>query len=277
MLPSNKIIALVGENGAGKTTTLKLMMGLLKKTHGNIIVKGKTPNSFSLNNDIGFLPERIEFPDFFTSNDIIYNLSKIRRVNNKGMKKIEEYIEYFKLNGMLNKAYASLSKGNTQKIGIIQAILHDPELLILDEPTSGLDPMARKRLFDLIFNLKNEGKTIIVSSHNLQDMQKSADIILFFKDGTLAKMFNVKEEMKNSMHIKAYFENVITNKDIEKIKQSIIGVTKVTSSYMIIQNNTFSNINELIHKLDCIDIKVLRINSESTLLEDYYLKLFDEN
>ena len=64
MLPSNKIIALVGENGAGKTTTLKLMMGLLKKTHGNIIVKGKTSNSFSLNNDIGFLPERIEFPDF---------------------------------------------------------------------------------------------------------------------------------------------------------------------------------------------------------------------
>jgi len=181
IMPS-EVFGLLGPNGAGKTTTIKLIVGLLKPTSGKISVFGKT-----LKNEekklIGYLPENPYFYMHLTGLELLNFYANLFGIRDTG--KIHKCAEWLGIDYALGRKLRTYSKGMLQRLGIAQAILNDPQLLILDEPLSGLDPQGRKEVKDILLTLKKSGKTILFSSHILPDVEMICDRIGIIYKGKL--------------------------------------------------------------------------------------------
>ena len=183
-----EVIGLLGPNGSGKSTTVKMLLGLLYPTGGRLTVFGKSPRDVSIKNEIGYLPEEtylykyltaFETLDFFAS---LFNLSKIER-----QKRCDQLLDMVGLSHARNRPVGEFSKGMARRIGLAQAMINDPSLLILDEPTSGLDPLGCREVKDLIRTLKQRGKTVIVTSHLLSDVEDVCDRVIILYGGKIEK------------------------------------------------------------------------------------------
>lgn len=181
-----EVFGLLGPNGSGKSTTLKMILGLLYPTHGSVTVFGKSPRDVKVKSAIGYLPEEsylykyltaFETLDFFGA---IFNLPAEER-----RKRAEQLLEMVGLAHAKNRRVGEFSKGMQRRIGLAQAMINDPELLILDEPTSGLDPLGCKEIKELIKFLKGRGKTVIISSHLLSDVQDICDRVAILYGGKI--------------------------------------------------------------------------------------------
>lgn len=181
-----EVIGLLGPNGSGKSTTVKMLLGLLYPTAGRLTVFGKSPRDVDTKRLIGYLPEEsylykyltaYETLDFFGS---LFNLSAEER-----KKRSEQLLEMVGLEHARNRPVGEFSKGMTRRIGLAQAMINDPSLLILDEPTSGLDPLGCREVKDLILLLKKRGKTVIVTSHLLSDIEDVCDRVIILYGGRI--------------------------------------------------------------------------------------------
>ena len=187
-LERGEIAGLLGLNGAGKTTIMKLLTGLLFPDAGTISVFGLPPSDVAIKKRIGFLPELPYFYPYATAAQALTYYAGL-----SGMKgpaagaRVDAVIEKVGLKPHAAKKAAEFSKGMMQRLGVAQAIVHDPELLILDEPVSGLDPLAIHEIRDLISQLNGEGKTIFLSSHSISELEKVTDRVFILVQGRLAK------------------------------------------------------------------------------------------
>jgi len=181
-----EVVGLLGPNGSGKSTTVKMLLGLLYPTGGRLTVFGKSPRDVDTKRLIGYLPEEsylykyltaYETLDFFGS---LFNLSELER-----RKRSEQLLEMVGLSHARNRPVGEFSKGMTRRIGLAQAMINDPALLILDEPTSGLDPLGCREVKDLIHLLKKRGKTVIVTSHLLSDIEEVCDRVIILYGGKI--------------------------------------------------------------------------------------------
>lgn len=181
-----EVCGFLGPNGAGKTTTIMLLMGFLRPTSGKILLLGQRPANVQVKERIGFLPEESYFYKFLNANEILDYYGSLFDMDS-GIKKrrIDELIEMVGLTAARKRRIKEYSKGMQRRIGIAQALLNDPELIILDEPTSGLDPIGTQEVKDLILRLKRAGKTIFMSSHLLADVQGVCDRIIMIYQGRL--------------------------------------------------------------------------------------------
>jgi ABC-2 type transport system ATP-binding protein len=193
-LDEGEIFGLVGPNGAGKTTTFKLLVGLLRPTQGVIRFRGK-PITTAARTSMGFLPEQPYFYDHLTVEEAInfygalYGIpARVRR------QRVTELIERLELEPKRRARLSTLSKGMLQRVGIGQAIVNSPSLLILDEPMSGLDPIGRRHLRDLILDLRSKGTTVIFSSHILPDAEILCDRVAILHLGTLREIIDLRHE-----------------------------------------------------------------------------------
>ena len=160
-----EINVLIGKNGAGKTTTIKSILGFLQLTKGDIVYQNEDISPKKGNASVGFLPELMYFPEQLTVKEILLEYATLRGVSKKDFQtRYETLCDQLDLHGVDKRKLSKLSKGMRQKVGIMQCLIHDPQLLILDEPTSGLDPQARMQLFRLLIEQKKAGKTIIIFS-----------------------------------------------------------------------------------------------------------------
>jgi ABC-2 type transport system ATP-binding protein len=181
-----EIFGLLGPNGAGKTTTLKLMLGLLRPDAGSVRLFGQPPQDIAVRKRLGFLPENPYFYDYLTATeflDLYGRLHGLRAAERK--KRIERAIARVGLTGRAGTALRKFSKGMIQRLGLAQAIQHDPELVILDEPMSGLDPIGRREVRDLILAQRAAGRTVFFSSHILQDAEMVCDRVAIVFKGKL--------------------------------------------------------------------------------------------
>src|SRR4051812_3878504 len=181
-----EIFGYLGPNGAGKTTTLKLLMGLIFPSGGSARLLGRDWREPQTKAQIGFLPEQPYFYDYLTPTELLEYYGRLSGMESAQLRKrIPEVLER---TGMAKAARTQLrkfSKGMLQRIGIAQAIVHDPKLVILDEPMSGLDPMGRLEVRDLIHSLKDEGKTVFFSTHILADAETLCDRVAVLNEGEL--------------------------------------------------------------------------------------------
>lgn len=181
-----EVFGFLGPNGAGKTTTLKLLMRLIFPTGGSARILGKDTSDQSLKTQIGFLPEQPYFYDYLTARELLEYYAELSGVDAKERThKVEGSLGRVGLLESGNIQLRKFSKGMLQRVGIAQAILHNPKLIFLDEPMSGLDPIGRREVRDLIQSLKEEGKTIFFSTHILSDAETLCDRVGVINRGRL--------------------------------------------------------------------------------------------
>jgi ABC-2 type transport system ATP-binding protein len=181
-----EIFGFLGPNGAGKTTTLKILMGLVFPTAGTARILGREWTDPEVKAQIGFLPEQPYFYDYLTAHELLDYYGQLSGVPGRDRKqRIETMLGRVGLSDIKGIQLRKFSKGMLQRVGIAQAILHDPKLVFLDEPMSGLDPLGRREVRDLIEQLKKEGKTVFFSTHILADAEALCDRVAIIHKGEL--------------------------------------------------------------------------------------------
>ncbi len=190
-----EIFGLVGPNGSGKTTTLKLLLGLIKPTRGEIRIFGRGPRDVAVKQRIGFLPDGPYFYDHLNSYEVLdfygklFGYDKAKRDARK-----EELLDMVGLNKAdRSRVIRTYSKGMMQRVGLAQSLINDPELLFLDEPTTGLDPIGARQMKDAILAVRDQGKTVLLCSHLLADVQAICDRVAILSEGHLVKFGTVPE------------------------------------------------------------------------------------
>lgn len=193
-----EIFGFLGPNGAGKTTTLKMLMGLVFPTAGTARILGKDWTDPEVKAQIGFLPEQPYFYDYLTAHELLDYYGQLSGVPAKDRKpRVDEGLRRVGLTDIKGLQLRKFSKGMLQRVGIAQAILHNPKLVFLDEPMSGLDPLGRREVRDLILQLQEEGKTVFFSTHILSDAEALCDRVAIIHQGELRGVGAVEELTKS--------------------------------------------------------------------------------
>jgi Cu-processing system ATP-binding protein len=191
-LASGETIALVGHNGAGKTTLLKLMLGLAHPTAGTIRVLGDDPaaGEFAARSKVGYLPENVSFNTALTGREILTFYARLKR---EPVAKALRLLDRVELGSASARRVATYSKGMRQRLGLAQALIGEPRLLLLDEPTTGLDPALRISFYKIMHALRGQGATVVLSSHALAELGERADRVAIMNHGTLVAHGSIEE------------------------------------------------------------------------------------
>ncbi len=187
-VPKSAIYGFLGPNGAGKTTMLKILTGLLKPDEGSAAILGRAVGDRNIRASIGYLPETPYFYEYLTGKELLHFFGRLFGISSVRLRKLVP--EFLHLVGLDEKGDLQLrkySKGMLQRVGLAQALLNDPELVILDEPMTGLDPMGRREIRDVILSLREQGKTVFFSSHILADAEMICDRVAILVNGRIKK------------------------------------------------------------------------------------------
>ncbi|QDV73114.1 ABC transporter ATP-binding protein [Botrimarina mediterranea] len=187
-----EIFGLLGPNGSGKSTTIKLLLGLLFPTDGQALVFGKEATDVSKNERIGYLPEESYLYKFLNAEETLDFYGRLFDIPAEVRKeRIESLLKLVGIDRARKRQLREYSKGMTRRIGLAQALINDPELILLDEPTSGLDPIGTREMKDMILQLRDQGKTVVMCSHLLADVQDVCDRIAILHQGELKELGRV--------------------------------------------------------------------------------------
>lgn len=263
------ILGFIGPNGAGKTTTIKLILGLQKINSGEVKING-----YDIKNQFEKAIERVgtivENPDLYMYMSGLDNLKMIARLyKNVDLKRIDEVIKLVGLENRIKDKVSKYSLGMRQRLGIAQAILHKPNLLILDEPTNGLDPEGIKQLRDLLTKLaKDENMAILISSHNLAELESFCNKITIIQNGEIIETSTL-EDAKRVEGKMIYEIELDSTSDLDKIINKEIEIVDSNSFKVYL---TKEEIPEIIKKLVDNNKKVYKVCEDLTSLEDAFLK-----
>lgn len=190
-----EIFGYLGPNGSGKTTTIKVLLGLIFPTSGSVRIFGQSDvDSPKIKRDIGFLPEGAYYPEFLKGEEVLRFYGQLYGMGGKHLaKRMDEVLELVGMTHARKRLIRGYSKGMRQRIGLAQTLISDPKLLILDEPTTGLDPVARKEIRDLIVEMRNRGKTVMISSHELLEVELISDRVGILFEGELQTIGTIDE------------------------------------------------------------------------------------
>jgi len=194
-----EIYGLLGQNGAGKTTLIKILLGIVHKTEGDAALLGEAAGTVSVRQKVGYLPEDHRFPEYHTAHSLmdfygqLYGVSRDER-----RRKIPEMLEIVGIRSRMDYRIRTYSKGMKQRLGIAQAMFHNPQIIFLDEPTDGVDPVGRREIRDLMERLRGEGKTIFLNSHLLGEVEQVCDRVAILQQGLLARQGTVAELTRQS-------------------------------------------------------------------------------
>lgn len=196
-----EVYGLLGPNGSGKSTTLKILLGLVTPNHGRAMIFGQDSRDYRSRSDVGFLPENPYFYKFLTAAETLRFYGKVCGMGGTILnKRIDELIHLVGLEDARDRRIGGFSKGMLQRIGLAQALIQDPRLVVLDEPTAGVDPAGSHQIRDLILDLKKRGKTVLLTSHLLEQVQEICDRVgimargEMIREGALADLVSVKNQ-----------------------------------------------------------------------------------
>lgn len=193
---------LLGPNGSGKTTTIKLLLGLIRPTRGDAFVFGRDPADLAVKHRIGYLPEETYLYKFLTAEETLAFFGRLFRLPSSLIRKrSHELIDLVGLGHARHRRLGSYSKGMARRLGLAQALINDPDLVVLDEPTSGLDPLGAAEVKELIARLKKAGKTVLLCSHLLADVEDLCDRIAILHQGVLRECGRVDDLLRTDDRI----------------------------------------------------------------------------
>lgn len=240
-----EVFGLLGPNGSGKSTTIKMLLGLLYPTRGRISVFGRPPTDVATKARIGFLPEESYLYRFLNARETLDLYGRIFKLHSKLRKdRIDKLLDMVGLQAEAKRRMGEYSKGMARRIGLAQALINDPELLILDEPTAGLDPIGIRQIKDVIRALSRKGKTILLSSHLLADVEDVCDRVTIMYGGCERAAGTIDELLRHEDR------------------------TQITTEKL--SPDTIEKVRELVHELE--NKKVLSVGAPSDRLETFFMK-----
>ena len=261
-----EVFGFLGPNGAGKSTTIRHLMGFIQADQGSCQINGLDclRDHARIQQALGYLPGEIAFMDDMTGIEFIKFMAKMKGMTD--LTKAYELMERFELNpqGKIKK----MSKGMKQKIGIICAFMHDPELLILDEPSSGLDPLMQNRFIELVLEEKQRGKTIFMSSHIFEEIERTCDRTAMIKDGRLISIEEL-QTLKASKH-KTYQITFATQELVEQFMDEGFECKQVESNVIkVVPRNNLNYLLATLSRYDIIDLDITKPTLEELFLHFY--------
>jgi ABC-2 type transport system ATP-binding protein len=266
-IEEGEIFGFIGPNGAGKSTTIRTLLNFIYPTSGSATIFGKDIIKYSkeIRQNVGYLPSEVHYYDDMKVIDLLkYSAGFYKKFNPKRMNELTERLDLD-----LHKKIEDLSFGNRKKVGIVQAMLHEPKLLILDEPTSGLDPLMQNTFFELLAEERKKGTTIFFSSHILSEVQKMCDRVAIIKEGKLVKVETIENLTKNNLkYITVTFERAEQmDFELEGIVKKEVNGNEMTLLYS-------GNIKALLTRLNALPIKDLLI--EEPTLEEVFMHYYEK-
>ncbi|MFL2634911.1 MAG: ATP-binding cassette domain-containing protein [Dehalococcoidia bacterium] len=267
---SGEVFGFLGPNGAGKSTTIRTMMNFIAPSAGEIKIFGldSVRDRVKLKEHVGYLAGDIALYGNMTGHQILNYLANLRKDSDWAY--VKDLIR--RLDAPMDRSINTLSKGNKQKIGLLQAFMHKPDLLILDEPTSGLDPLMKQVFYDMVLEMKDAGKAAFISSHDLTEVQKICDRAGFIRDGTLIAIENLHD--KNAMNYKKYQVRFEKTPAIEELTVSS-NIKIVANDNNIITFAVTGNIDSFIKTI--AQYEVLDLDEQETSLEDVFMQYYERD
>ena len=261
-----EVFGFLGPNGAGKSTTIRHLMGFIQADQGSCQINGLDclRDHARIQQALGYLPGEIAFMDDMTGLEFIKFMAKMKGMTD--LTKAYELMERFELNpqGKIKK----MSKGMKQKVGIICAFMHDPELLILDEPSSGLDPLMQNRFIELVLEEKQRGKTIFMSSHIFEEIERTCDRTAMIKDGRLISIEEL-QTLKASKH-KTYQIMFATEELAEQFMNEGFECEQVESTVVkVLPRNNLNYLLATLSRYDIVDLDITKLTLEELFLHFY--------
>lgn len=266
---AGEVFGYLGPNGAGKTTTIRLLLDFIRPTRGSVQVLGVHPRGaagVAARRRIGYLPGELSFDGRESAANLLRFLADAR--GGVAQRQITQLAERFELD--LSRTLPELSKGNKQKVGLVQAFMHEPELLILDEPTSGLDPLMQQEFLELVRESRAAGQTIFMSSHVLAEVQHAADRVGIVRDGHLVAVERVESLGKRAKrHVEIHFNGPVPPEDFD----GLAGVTELQVEGAILRCTVDGMLDPLIKaaaRHTVADMISTEPDLEETFLSYYY-------
>lgn len=263
-----EVYGYLGPNGAGKSTTIRHLMGFSRPQKGSVCIEDMDcwNEHKQIQKKVGYLPGEIAFPDDMTGAAYLKLIAGMRKMQD--FSRAEKLLKRFEMNpGMKIKR---MSKGMKQKIGIVSAFMHDPEILLLDEPTSGLDPLMQNLFIQLVSEEKERGKTILLSSHIFDEVEKTCDRVGMIRSGRLIQEITV-EEMRHSQ-FKTYKIGFADISGLKLARQSYPDADCREQEKQLIVSITDSEINHLLSVLS--RCRLLYLREEKHTLEEYFMQFY---
>lgn len=269
-VPQGSIFGLIGPNGAGKTTTIKSIINLVNPTSGSILIFGKHNRERGVRREIGYMPETEKYPAYLTGRnflDIFFKLSGGEVKNYKS--RLSKWLDITGLSGAIDKNIDEYSRGMKKKLGLIQAVLHEPKLLLLDEPIEGLDALGKKNIFDNLIKYRETGGTVLINSHYLSEVERFCDRVVIIKQGEVL----TELDPKDNKHPASGFSIGISTKGPNTMKPltASFPVKIENPGLLFLESDDEVLLNKLIRHLCDNGILINRIEKTKNTLEDVYV------
>ncbi|HEV2290172.1 MAG TPA: ABC transporter ATP-binding protein [Candidatus Acidoferrales bacterium] len=275
-VPRGSIFGFLGPNGAGKSTSIKMLLGLVKPTSGQGYVLGAPAGNVEVRRKIGFLPEHFRFYDWLTPAELLRFHGRLCGMSAARLReRIPEMLDLVGLTPHRDKHVHDFSKGMMQRIGLAQALIHEPEIIFLDEPTSGLDPMGRRLVRDVIRAQRERGATVFLNSHLLSEVEITCDNVAFLKDGEVVAAKNLsalgQEEVRAVARVRKLSQ------------QAIAGLAAWTTSVnlegeqLIVTMRSAEIVPDVLRHLAASGADVYSFTPERASLEDLFMRIMGED
>lgn len=264
---AGEVFGFVGPNGSGKSTTIRTLLALIHKTSGKAKIFGldTEKDNTEILKRVGYLPSEVFYYDRMSAKELLnYSASFYPQDCSKRIKELAQTLEV-----NLDQKIEDMSLGNKKKVGIIQGLLHKPELIILDEPTSGLDPLMQKVFFDLIKEENKKGATIFFSSHILSEVQRLCDRVAIIKNGSIVKI----QKMEDLKHNQVKKVELVINEG--RFNKELIGLTDYQEKGNEVSFLYQGDLNNLVNRLN--ELKLINLEISEPSLEEVFLHYYDKD
>ncbi len=276
-VPAGSVFGFLGPNGAGKTTSIMMLLGNVRPTSGSAELLGKPIGDVKTRRQVGFLPEKFQFHEFLTAEEFLHLHGKLNGMKREERnRRIPVVLERVGLKDRSRSRLREFSKGMQQRVGIAQAILHEPSLVILDEPTSALDPLGRREVRDLITDLKREGKTVLLNSHLLSEIELTCDRVAIIKRGNIEIQGAMEELLTVSSTVEVEVRGIndaalsAVRALVAKLRLERVPITRFTA-YLRSPND----ISELARVLVQNGVELHALIPKRETLEDLFVRIME--
>ena len=268
-----EVFGFLGPNGAGKTTTIRVLMDLIRPTSGSASIYGKDCQAepVTIKGMVGYLPGELALWNNLTGKQTLTYLGNLR--GGADQKVIEELAERLQLD--LTKKFREYSKGNKQKVGLVQALMHHPRLLILDEPTSGLDPLNQQEFFRMVAEARLRGATVFLSSHVLSEVEHSCDRVGIIREGRLVRVGSVREVVADRLYHMTLTLAVPATDDVRQAFASLPNISDVTATDHSIKFVVQGDADPVLKQ--AASYPVVSLTSHEPTLEEAFLTYYRDN